>query len=124
MEEVLSAYKNLILNMITAVDEQGTRKELPLAQLNEMVKTYGDLEIKNRANELKEEELKVRKQELIVAEGNKLIGKAAETGVSLHNHTMVKQLTSSCQQFEKEGNVWASSISRTIPGIVTGLIKR
>lgn len=125
MDKVLEAYENFILKNIQAADESQTEEtSCDPKVLNEMVKTYGDLIIKNRANELKEEELKVRREEIRLAEANHLIGTVSETGAKIHNTNTAVRLTNGLLEFEKDGNLLASSISRTIPGIISGMVKR
>lgn len=94
--------------------------------VNELIKTYNELIAHEDEVEFKEKELDARTNELklgVGAEVNKLITSGASTVADIHKTNSGIKLAATAMDFEKGGNMFASQVSRSIPGLITKMVR-
>ena len=94
--------------------------------VNELIKTYNEMIVHEDEVEFKEKELDARANELklgVGAEVNKLITSGASTVADIHKTNTGIKLAATAMDFEKGGNMFASQVSRSIPGLITKMVR-
>ena len=106
---------------------EGSKEEFQKRQyVNELIKTYSEIVAHEDEMKFKERELKARENELklgVGAEVNKLITSGASTVADIHKTNTGIKLAATAMDFEKGGNMFASQVSRSIPGLITKMVR-
>jgi predicted transcriptional regulator len=137
MEEIVQLLKDVIIHDLDSciddhlqdsVETEETNKNAfeKRRHVNELLKTLDSIATHQRELELKERELQIRSNEMklgIGSEINKLASTAANTATDVYRTKTGIQLTATAMDFEKGGNMFASQVSRTIPAMITKMVK-
>lgn len=144
MEEIVQLLKDVIIHDLDScvddhlqdsVETEETNKNAweKRRHVNELLKTLDsitthqkELELKEKELELKSKEIQIRSNEMklgIGSEINKLASTAANTATDVYRTKTGIQLTATAMDFEKGGNMFASQVSRTIPAMITKMVK-
>ena len=137
MEEIKQLLKDVIIHdlesciddhFMDSVDTEPTTKDAfeKRRNVNELLKTLDMISTHERELDLKERELKVRENELklgIGSEINRFAGNAANAATDVYRTNTAVKLTATAMDFEKGGNMFASQVSRTIPGLISKMVK-
>lgn len=137
MEEIKQLVKDVIIHDLESciddhfedsVDTEETTKNAfdKRRNVNELLKTLDTIITHEKELELKERELAIREKELkmgILPEINKLADTASSTATDIYRTRTGIQLTATAMDFEKGGNMFASQVSKTIPSLITKMIR-
>ncbi len=137
MEEIKQLLKDVIIHDLESciddhlqdsVETEETDKNAfeKRKHVNELLKTLDAITTHEKELELKERELDIRANELklgIGSEANKLISTAANTASDVYQTKTGIKLAATAMDFEKGGNMFASQVSRTIPNLITKMVK-
>ena len=133
MEDIKKMLEDVILHdlQVCDQDELDNGNDIKEAMqrrstVNDLIKTYDMIVNHERELELKERELDIRVNELklgVGSEVNKLVVSAAGTASDIHKTNSGVRLAATAMDFEKGGNMFAGQISRTIPGIISKMVR-
>ena len=137
MEEIKQLIKDVVIHDLESciddhfedsVDTEETTKNAfdKRRHVNELLKTLDTIVTHEKELELRARELDIREKELkmgIIPEINKLADTASSTATDIYRTRTGIQLTATAMDFEKGGNMFASQVSKTIPSLITKMIR-